>query len=411
MKREIHRTLKRAIRLSDMAVITSDDLLNLDRDKYHEIRRAATPARKGTPSFVCEECGFSVYAPREWRTKLPYWRHNKGAPQTCPWWTGDPSSIDEVSASQFQGAQESPLHLRIKNLVAELLSADPATEDGSVIVDKYIQSEHGRRRPDVRAIYNGRPVAFEIQLATTQLPIIVARESFYEREGRHLIWLTWNFEPVPRAQLRASIDDILYSHNNNLFSLDATVVAESIANGIFLVRAYWEHGSGWNSKILALPDLVWDGPRLPFAVAPPLPWHLEFRALWLTYTDSLGTLDISKGKLLNEITNKLGESQLQPDSFDIEDLAALFNAILSFTEGKPVGSAQRNNTEVINTFLSSDRRFRFARIMRKVISTTEKQLLEKPSVAKKLSDAEKTKQDGRGSIAGKLVLLVFPELF
>ncbi|WP_281277541.1 DUF6035 family protein [Hankyongella ginsenosidimutans] len=113
----------------------------------------------------------------------------------------------------MSGAQESPLHLRVKNLVAELLNADPLTEPGSVVVDEYVVCGEIRRRPDVRATYDGKPIAIEIQLATTQIPIIVAREDFYQREGRHLIWLTWNFVPVERAHLLTAFEDIFYSHN------------------------------------------------------------------------------------------------------------------------------------------------------------------------------------------------------
>jgi len=413
MKEQVQRTLKRAVRLHDLAVITSDDLLQIDADSYQEIRRAATRGRnERQPTFVCDHCGFPVYAPREPKTRLPFWRHHKGAPRSCPWWTGDPGSTDEVSASQFQGAQESPLHLRIKHLVAELLDADPLTEVGSVIVDEYVVCGESRRRPDVRAIYGGKPIAIEIQLATTQIPIIVAREDFYRQEGRHLIWLTWNFVPVDRARLLTAFEDIFYSHNKNLFSLDDGVVAESQARGAFLIRAFWEHGSGWDSKIAALPDLEWPASGLPFAVAPPPPWHLDFRARWLAATTNDGTPWPARRDLLVELAGNLPNTEINATSLDEMDLGALLNAVLSFTTGRPVGSAQRNLVELINTFLSSDRRHRFARIMRKVISVTEgADLLEKTSVATKFGHALQSAQDEPNSLSGKVVLLLFPELF
>lgn len=413
MKGRLQRTLKRAVRLQDMAVITSDDLLKIDADGYQDIRRAATRARNGgNAAFVCEHCGFPVYAPREPNTKLPFWRHHKGAPQKCPWWTGEPGSTDEVSASQFQGAQESPLHLRVKHLVAELLNADPRTEPGSVVVDQYVVLGESRRRPDVRATYDGKPIAVEIQLATTQIPIIVAREDFYQREGRHLIWLTWNFVPVERKHLLTAFEDIFYSHNKNLFSLDDKVVAESRAKGQFLVRAFWEHGSGWNSKISALPELEWPSSGLPFAVAPPLPWHTEFRKRWLEATTHTGTPWSIRRDLLLELAERLNDEDVDATHLEEMDVGALLNAILSFVSGKPVGSAQRNLVEVVNTFLSSDRRHRFARVMRKVVSVTAgEKFLEKDSVAKKFSDAMSGIQDGPESVTGDVALLLFPDLF
>lgn len=413
MTARLQRTLKRAVRLQDMTVISSDDLLRIDPDGYQEIRRSATRARnQGQPAFVCDHCGFAVYAPREPKTRLPFWRHHKGAPGSCPWWTGEPGSTDDVSASQFQGAQESPLHLRVKHLVAELLTADSRTESGSVVVDEYIVCGESRRRPDVRAIYDGKPIAIEIQLATTQIPIIVAREDFYQREGRNLIWLTWNFVPVERAHLLTALEDIFYSHNKNLFSLDDEVVSESRERRAFLVRAFWEHGSGWNSKIATLPDLEWPSSGLPYAVAPPSPWHRDFRVRWLEATTPQGTPWPARNTLLSELAEKLADDAIDASTLEETDIGALINAILSFAEGKPVGSAQKNLTEVINTFLASERRFRFARIMRKVITVTgTPDILEKPSVVAKFSGAIENAQDGPDSLTGRVGLLLFPDLF
>ncbi|WP_247772832.1 DUF6035 family protein [Bradyrhizobium sp. 192] len=131
-----------------------------------------------------------------------------GAPQLCPWWTGTPASVDIVSAQQFDGAQESPLHAKIKHIVGELLTNDPRTTAGGVVVDEYLILENGRRRPDVRAIYDRMPLVVEVQLATTQIPIIVQREDFYESASIRLIWLTWNLEPPTSGRLLSSFEDI-----------------------------------------------------------------------------------------------------------------------------------------------------------------------------------------------------------
>jgi hypothetical protein len=147
------RTLKRAVDLETMRLISSDDLMGMHKDDYQVIRRLATRARLDRrPRYVCDLCGHPVYAPREARSGLPYWKHHPGAPENCPWWTGTPSGVDAVSGRQFDGAQESPLHVKIKNIVGELLTADSRTKPGSVIVDEYVVTEGGRRRPDVRAV-------------------------------------------------------------------------------------------------------------------------------------------------------------------------------------------------------------------------------------------------------------------
>lgn len=396
-----------------MQTITSDELLAADADRYQEIRRTATRARnENRDVYVCENCGFAVYAPRAPNTRLPYWRHRKGAPKDCPWWTGDPGTLDEISARQFQGAQESPLHQKIKYAIADQLNADPQTEAGTVIVDQNVIGENGRRRPDVRATYGGRKIAIEVQLATTQIPIIDARESFYEREQRFLIWVTWNFIPVERSRMRTAFEDIFYSHNKNLFSLDEEALELSKADGSTRLRVFWEMDGKWQSKLIALSELNWPEKGLPYAVAPAPEWHIDFRERWLKATSGIGTPQPDRGVLLNEIAEKVGMEGIDRKILEEADFDHLLNCILSFVSNHPIGSGQQNLVEVINTFLMVPRRHGFARLMRKVlVSTGHSELLLRPSVQKKFEIADQEIQDDHKTITGRVALKLFPELF
>jgi hypothetical protein len=256
---------------------SSDDLLEMSLDAYQDIRRTAAIARReGRAEFVCDKCGFAVYAPLEPKTRQPYWRHFKGAPTNCPWWTGDPKTIDQIGASQFDGKQESPLHFYLKQKIAALLLQDPLTEEETLRVDKYIHTAEGRRRPDVSLRYDGKDLAIEIQLATTNLPTIVARESFYESNRRHLIWVTWNFDPVDPTVMLASFRDIFYSHNKNMFSIDAEIIETSESAGAFYLKVFLYHEGNLNSEIVQLSSLIW-GPisGLPYYKDGPSRWSEE----------------------------------------------------------------------------------------------------------------------------------------
>lgn len=413
VRNRLQRTLKRVVDLRTMKAISCDDLLRADPDEYQDIRRTATRARNEKRDvFVCEKCGYAVYAPREPTTRLPYWRHRKGAPRDCPWWTGDPDSINDVSAAQFQGAQESALHLKLKTIVAELLTSDPLTETGSVVVDQYVVADSGRRRPDVRAVHDNKTIAIEIQLATTQIPVIVAREAFYEREHRHLLWVTWCFEPVERSRMLTAFEDIFYSHNKNLFSLDEEVVALGRASSALRLRAFWEGEAGWESKITGLPELTWPPSGLPFAVAPRPPWHEDFRSRWLAATSEIGTQWPERLTLLSELAQRVNMDGVDGEALNEADFESLLNCILSFTLRRPIGSRQRNLVEVINTFLTTDRRHGFARLMRKVVLMTEGEaFFERKSVFEKFTVAGQEIQDGPESITGRVALMLFPELF
>nr|WP_256886503.1 DUF6035 family protein [Ochrobactrum sp. BTU2] len=397
-----------------MQSISSDELMGLHKDAYQIIRRLATRARLDRkPRYVCGLCGHAVYAPREGRTGRPYWKHHPGAPQDCLWWTGTPSDVDTVSARQFQGVQESPLHARIKGIVGELLRADNRTQDQSVVIDEYLITETGKRRPDVRAVYEGSPIVVEVQLATTQIPIIIQREDFYDGESYRLLWLTWNFEPPSEnGRLLSSFEDIFYSHNKNLFSMDDETIRLSRQNHEVVLRVFWMGENLWKSKLVTLSELNWLPSGRAFAVAPAPPWHEDFLTRWRAATGDHGTQWPERGQLLFELRDKLALSDIDSRGLEEADTDALINCLLSLLDGKPVGSRQKNLVEVLNTFLNVERRHRFARLLRRFAELCDrKSILDARSVQSKLALAFATEQDAPDSLTGRIALALFPEVF
>lgn len=408
------RTLKRAIDLETMLTISSDALMAMPKDDYQVVRRLATRARLDRrPRYVCGLCGHAVYAPREGRTGQPYWKHHPGAPEGCLWWTGMPSGVDVVSARQFDGAQESPLHAKIKNIVGELLTTDRRTKPGSVVVDEYLITEGGRRRPDVRAVYDETPVVVEVQLATTQIPIIIQREDFYDSEAYRLLWLTWNFDPpATNGRLLSSFEDIFYSHNKNLFSMDNETVQLSRQRNEVILRAFWVRENLWQSKLVGLHELNWLSSGRAFAVAPEPHWHEDFLARWRAATGEHGTPRPERGALLAELACKLSLIDVDDRTLEEADIDSLINCLLSLLDGHPVGSRQKNLVEVLNTFLNVERRYRFARLVRRFAELADrKEILETKSVQRKLEVALNEKQDDPQSLTGRIALALFPEAF
>lgn len=410
MVRKPQRTLERVTDLSTGATLSSDVLLAIDPDRYQRIRRNAAAARReGAAAYVCEMCGHAVYAPKEARTRLPYWRHHKGAPTDCPWWTGDPATVDQRSAAQFQGAQESPLHSWLKHQVGEVLALDPATEAGSIHIDEYLKGETGSRRPDVRAVSGERNLAFEIQLSSTQLPIIDSREHFYGREGYHLIWLTWKFQAVPRRLMLTAFLDIFYSHNKNIFSLDEEVLAQAREEGRFLVRCHWEEGRDWRSAILPLTELQWPTSGLPYGAAP---WHIDFLLRWRGAVEDGHLPWQARQDLLAELIERLGLEGITARDLDALQVPVLISLILSLELGEPVASKQSNLVEMLNTFFNNSAdRHRFAGLIRRVAGATNQlAALQKPSVTRKLHASLTSPQITQGSVEGRIVHGLFPDI-
>ena len=407
------RTLKRVVDLETMQTISSDDLLTMHADDYQVLRRSATRAKlKGTTRYVCECCGHAVYAPRAPSTGRPMWRHHRGAPANCPWWTGNTNTPNSVSAAQFDGIQESPLHARLKNLLGALLAADPRTQPGSVVIDKYLITEDGRRRPDVMATYMGTKTVFEVQLSTTQIPIILGREDFYENEGMRLVWLTWNFEPPPSAgRLKSSFEDIYYSHGKCLFSLDEATVRQSEASGALTVRSF-RNEKGWTSELVQLAALSWLPNGRASVLPTTMPWHESFVGRWRSELSDHGLSYTARMDLFEEIADRLSKYGITVELLEDSDADDLINLLLSLIDGHPVASRQRNLQELLNTFLMAPRRYRLAQLVSAVCERLGRtDLMTATSVRTKMRQALASKQDTRSSIAGRIALTVFPDLF
>jgi hypothetical protein len=92
------------------------------------------------------------------------------------------------------------------------------------------------RKPDVRARLGELSIAFEVQLSTTHLNVVVARQDFYLREGGLLVWVFANFDADAR---RLTFDDIFYNNNQNAFLVNERTVVISLEKGEFFLECLW----------------------------------------------------------------------------------------------------------------------------------------------------------------------------
>lgn len=408
----VQRTIKEAIDLDTMKVITSDNLMALcddKMDKYDKVRHEATSRhQQNNPRYVCAKCGHSVYAPLEPSRKLPYWQHFKGAPTDCEWWTGSSETIDSISAKQFQGAQESPLHIKLKHHVADVLKMDKAASE--VKVEEYILEEtKQKRKPDVQATWKERRLAFEIQLATTQIPIILAREDFYVRNDFALIWVVWDFIVSPLNQMNQAIRDVYRRHNNNLFSIDRETMELSNINRALTLRVFAHGYNGWNSKLLSLDDLIWQEKASPYGLSLPQTWGQDFRERWIKSTSSDGMRFETSRSLFNELDKELN---LKVDYYDFmgEAIPNLVNMVISLKLGYPIGSSQNNLLELANTFLSSKVRYQYADIFIYFAKRFNRnEIFERASIQKKIKVAKSEPQTSKGAMASKVLHALFDD--
>ena len=408
----VQRTLKEVIDLDTMKVITSDDLISLCDDemgRYDQIRHEATSRhQKNEPRYVCARCGHPVYAPLEPIRRLPYWQHFKGAPRDCEWWTGSSDSVDDISAKQFQGAQESPLHHKLKLHIEEILKMDSQVSE--VRVEEYIiEDSKEKRKPDVFAVWKDKRLAFEVQLATTQIPIILAREDFYQRNNIFLIWVVWDFLESPLTQMNQSIRDVYRRHRNNLFSIDRETMELSKERESLFFRVFAHGYNGWKSELLNLDNLTWFNSASPYGLSLPQSWNQDFRMRWLNETSSSGMSYETSLAFFDELRRELGLKGRYFDFVDLE-IPNLINVILSLEKGRPIGSSQNNLFELSNTFLSAKDRYQYADVFLFFVRRFNRnEILERDSVKKKIQVAKSEVQIRKGTMASMVLRALFED--
>lgn len=230
-------TLKEVFSPSDGRIYFVRDILERSQKELFEMRRKLRPS-VGELTMLCSTC----YQPVILAGRLDqsfYFRHIKDS-DDCPIKTTSHLSFDEINAMKYNGQKEGPLHRVNKRLIAKLLESDPTFS--YVEVEKTFREENITgiakkwRRPDVSAINTklGVRVAFELQVSTTFIDIIIAREEFYKNNAAFILWIFLNFEEKKFTEL-----DIFYANKSNAFIFDDEAKAASLVAEKLLLKCYY----------------------------------------------------------------------------------------------------------------------------------------------------------------------------
>ena len=234
--------------------------------RYDRIVRTRNLIREGNhrgdPRLTCAICGVPIYLVSSQR-KAFFFRHTI-EDGSCPAQTRSGWSYEQIKAMKYHGAQESDAHRRMKTLLERSLAADPGAS-------KIFQEKTWRaagcpasyRRPDVQAVYGGVRLAFEAQLSTTFLDVVVGRRVFYRDDGALLIWVLPRFDPSYR---RLTEDDILFTNNHNVLVVNEQTAKISESNGQCTFRCYHREpylygdviAEKWSECLVSLGDLKFD---------------------------------------------------------------------------------------------------------------------------------------------------------
>ncbi len=195
----------------------------MPEDEFSGLRREAMEARvdrrKGGRAvrYQCAICKHPLYLSRRITGAQNRWFVHDGKSGDCPWYEGNRLAPEQIKALVYRGQQEGREHRELKEYIAHWLGQEPLVSDVDCEQTTFSEVVKGEwRRPDVKCLYAGVKLIFEIQLSYTFLSDVIARDAFYRREKTFVIWVFAKFD-----RSRAAVTDEAFFNRRNLFVIDA----------------------------------------------------------------------------------------------------------------------------------------------------------------------------------------------
>lgn len=379
MSREPRRIIEEVI-FEKLGPLSARDLLAMPREGWESLRAGMTDHRNGKDGLVarCIACNGQVYISTS--QGRPLFAHYQGSDPRCPWYSGKNMHPDDARVAQYRGQQESEMHRRMCELIAEVATLDERCEGTKV--NEYLpptETQHGRF-PDVLVDWRGfGRFAVEYQMSHTFQTEVSQRCIHYDREGIPLLWVLSSFDPerVPQA-----VSDVIHRHRGNAFVLDQNAITASREQRTLVLTCYLSNGVAYDAPVLVRFDtLTFPGSRCPFLeyrLAGPLLEQIKskrlpyFRAL-RAWGDRMNNLPLTE-------LEQFAERQR------IDRLVAAAFSIVAEAAGKPenYASDHPNIRAMLNTFQNSGSLAPFARLLTTLIENTSQRDLLKGKVGEHL---------------------------
>jgi hypothetical protein len=278
----IVRTVKKIFDCKTGDIIQTNDFFNIHTDDYlYELRMKLQSALKGriSPIYICPYCseklqllgGNKGTSFKNGSFKILHFAHYKSETE-CPQKSSDTHFFkSEINIMKYNGQKEGEDHKRIKDFLAKYLWINESKNEGvtEVSVEKNWRGNDPStkvwKRPDVKCSFNGKKIAFEIQLSTTFLSVIEERQHFYKENKGFILWVFKDFVKDDNFR-RLTDNDVIFSNNQNAFVLDEEAVSKSEETGELTFKCYFKSFDivgekvieDWDMKWVTLNELIFD---------------------------------------------------------------------------------------------------------------------------------------------------------
>lgn len=265
------RTIESVLDFQTGKEIIASNVFSQSEDKIFNLREELEKAiQNDEPKYVCYFCKQKLKIRGGGETKkIFHFAHLKDS-DDCHIKTDNKYTKEEIERIKYNGAKESVLHFELKSLIASNLEKNKQTNKGveQVWVEKVVKSDRISKewkKPDVSTLYKSKKVVFELQLSTTFLSAIVARQEFYKANNTYIIWVFNKFETEDDKR-KFTQSDVFYSNNQNGFELDEIAQQKSLETKDLILHCYYrkplivnsEIEYEWNDEYISLNDLTFN---------------------------------------------------------------------------------------------------------------------------------------------------------
>ena len=250
--------------LSHDILPVSEQLDNIDQGIFFRKRREI---EDGVRAFLCPVCHQRLYLRGETSRTIYHYSHRKSS-EDCPLQDkANNLTKEEILAMKFNGQKEGLKHRTAKDFIYETIKNDRFSRFSECQVEATFRDlepnsvmDKTWRRPDVSAQYTDKDsvksIVFELQLSTTFISVIAAREDFYQRNNAFVVWVLMGFDGERFTDL-----DIAYGNRVNVF-----VLSEQAKKKIFSTGELWFEVH-WREPYIESDELkyVWKNELVPFS--------------------------------------------------------------------------------------------------------------------------------------------------
>ena len=267
------RTVVEVLDLETGEIIDANSFFNQEEGVIFQYRRQQQEAAEGfgDAKFKCIYCDqlIRINGKGSGAGKKNFYFSHLSNSEYCDIKLIDGITEAEKQERRYVVRRESKRHKELKHFVYEMLIKNMEYTEG--VTETALEQTHFHatldqfKRPDIFATYKDISIAFEVQLSTIFLDIIIGRDKFYEEHGIFIIWI-FNLLNEEQEWQRVMEKDIYYANKRNAFVLNDEAMKISKERNALFFYCYWQQpiivgdkiNIEWHKKLISLAELKYD---------------------------------------------------------------------------------------------------------------------------------------------------------